>query len=238
MIQEGVLTEPQPVDPENNLLGYRKQVAIVPRWTRRANIGLQYVDKNIAGSHLQLLSRVDGVFTRDGGEYEGTRSYTSFDIPVVARSTAPGGMTHFNAVRRLKSDPRPTTTRHPRGGALPYEPTSDFDIETSGVRQLGHAVKTDSRSATTTVRRPNVLDDFPATASRRPPRARRPAPPERASRDRSPATASSIRYRVYRNIDSFDLAEDVQSGPTPAQWAPPARRSARGALPEARGAAA
>jgi hypothetical protein len=58
---------------------------------RRLQHRPQYVDKNIAGTHLQLLSRVDGVFRRDDGEREGSRSYTSFGYPCgrSIASTAP-----------------------------------------------------------------------------------------------------------------------------------------------------
>jgi hypothetical protein len=169
-IQEGVLTELSISISENNLLGYRKQVAIVFDMDLGAfNIGPQYVDKNIAGTHLQLLSRVDGVFTRDGGEYEGTRSYTSFGYPLWSLDRKYGAgvvLTHFNAVRRSFEGPglrlydNPDT---PEVEEIPYEfHERDLGVETSGVRQLGRRVKHRiTVGHDLQVRRPNVLDDFP-----------------------------------------------------------------------------
>jgi len=222
-IQEGVLTELSLSISENNLLGYRKQVAIVFDMDLGAfNIGPQYVDKNIAGTHLQLLSRFDGVFTRDGGEYEGTRSYTSFGYPLWSLDRKYGAgvvMTHFNAVRRSFEGPdlrlydNPDT---PEVEAIPYQfHERDFDIETSGVRQLGHSVKHRfTVGHELTVRRPNVLDGFPGDDVAQAAFERDVLPrSERASLLFARYAVFTPWYRVYRNIDSFDLTEDVQIGP-------------------------
>ncbi len=222
-IQEGVLTELSVSISENNLLGYRKQVAIVFDMDLGAfNIGPQYVDKNIAGTRLQLLSRFDGVFTRDGGEYEGTRSYTSFGYPLWSLDRKYGAgvvVTHFNAVRRSFEGPGLRLYDNPDTAEveeIPYEfHERDLGIETSGVRQLGRAVKHRiTVGHDLTVRRPEVLGDFPgdpitqeAFESDVLPRS------ERASRLFARYSFFTPWYRVYRNIDSFDLAEDVQLGP-------------------------
>jgi len=222
-VQEGVLTELSLSLSENNLLGYRKQVAIVFDMDLGAfNIGPQYVDKNIAGTHLQLLSRVDGVFRRDDGEREGSRSYTSFGYPLWSLEREYGAgvvITHFNAVRRSFEGPElrlydnPDT---PEVEAIPYEfHERDFEIETSGVRQLGHAVKHRvTLGHDLTVRRPEVLDSFPGDDVAQAAFERDVLPrSERASRLFARYSFFTPWYRVYRNIDSFDLAEDVQLGP-------------------------
>jgi len=222
-IQEGVLTELSVSISENNLLGYRKQVAIVFDMDLGAfNIGPQYVDKNIAGTHLQLLSRVDGVFTRDDGEYEGTRSYTSFGLPLWSLDRKYGAgvvLTHFNAVRRSFEGPElrlydnPDT---PEVEEIPYEfHERDLGIETSGVRQLGRRVKHRiTVGHELQVRRPNVLDGFRGDPISQAAFERDVLPrSERASRLFSRYSFFTPWYRVYRNIDSFDLAEDVQLGP-------------------------
>ena len=222
-IQEGVLTELSVSISENNLLGYRKQVAIVFDMDLGAfNIGPQYVDKNIAGTRLQLLSRVDGVFTRDDGEYEGTRSYTSFGYPLWSLDRKYGAgvvMTHFNAVRRSFEGPElrlydnPDT---PEVEEIPYEfHERDLGIETSGVRQLGRRVKHRiTVGHDLQVRRPNVLDGFPGDDVSQAAFERDVLPrSERASRLFARYSFFTPWYRVYRNIDSFDLAEDVQLGP-------------------------
>lgn len=222
-IQEGVLTELSVSISENNLLGYRKQVAIVFDMDLGAfNIGPQYVDKNIAGTRLQLLTRFDGVFTRDDGLYEGTRSYTSFGYPLWSLDRKYGAgviVTHFDAVRRSFEGPGLRLYDNPDTAEveeIPYEfHERDLGIETSGVRQLGHAVKHRiTLGHDLTVRRPEVLGDFPgdpitqeAFESDVLPRS------ERASRLFARYSFFTPWYRVYRNIDSFDLAEDVQLGP-------------------------
>jgi hypothetical protein len=222
-VQEGVLTELSLSLSENNLLGYRKQVAIVFDMDLGAfNIGPQYVDENIAGTHLQLLSRVDGVFRRADGEREGSRSYTSFGYPLWSLEREYGAgvvITHFNAVRRSFEGPElrlydnPDT---PEVEAIPYEfHERDFEIETSGVRQLGHAVKHRvTLGHDLTVRRPEVLDSFPGDDVAQAAFERDVLPrSERASRLFARYSFFTPWYRVYRNIDSFDLAEDVQLGP-------------------------
>lgn len=222
-VQEGVLTELSLSLSENNLLGYRKQVAVVFDMDLGAfNIGPQYVDKNIAGTHLQLLSRFDGVFTRDGGAWEGTRSYTSFGYPLWSLDRKWGAgvvATHFDAVRRsfegteLRPYDNPDT---PEVEAIPYEfHERDLEIETSGVRQLGRRVKHRvTVGHELTVRRPRVLDDFPGDEVARAAFTRDVLPrSERASRLFARYSFFTPWYRIYRNIDSFDLTEDVQLGP-------------------------
>jgi hypothetical protein len=119
-------------------------------------------------------------------------------------------------LRGAPSSGSTTTRTRRRWRSIPYEfHERDFEIETSGVRQLGHAVKHRvTVGHDLTVRRPEVLDSFPADDVAQ-------AAFERGRAAALRARLAAVRryallhpwYRVYRNIDSFDLAEDVQLGP-------------------------
>jgi hypothetical protein len=224
---------------ENNLFGLRKQVAFVFDMDLGSYaLGPQYVDKNLGGSRLTLLGKWGAIFSRETGDFEGTRSFTSFAYPLWSLDREWGASiveSHFDGVSRLfcgaevfdyrnlgRRDPV-TGERVPCNAPLPDDEPAipaayrlrTFSLETSVVRQLGRAVKHRITGGhDLDVVRPRLLDDFPGD----------PAVGEAFAADLFPRserrsalflryTMFLRRFAVYRNIDSYDLAEDVRLGP-------------------------
>jgi hypothetical protein len=219
-IQERVLTEFSMSLSENNLLGRRKQVAVVFDMDLGAySIGPRYIDSNIAGSHLTLFTEVAAVFNRDSSELEGSKSVTSLSYPLWSLQREWGAgleVTHFDAVRRsfLGTDLRGFETVE--GVVVPWEyDERDLEIETTAVRQLGRAIK--HRVAAghrLDVQRPSVRDDFPGDEAARAEFEREVLPrSERSSLLFARYSMFTPVYSVYRNFDTFDLAEDRRLGP-------------------------
>jgi hypothetical protein len=219
-IQESVLSELSLSLAENNLFGMRKQVAVVFDMNLGSyTIGPQYVDRNIAGTHLQLLTKVDAVFNRYSSDFEGTQSFTSFAYPLwsLEREWAAGiEITHFDAIRRSFLGPDLRTYTTAEGVVLPWEyDERDLDIESIVTRQLGRGVKHRvSVGHRLDVQRPEVRDDFPRDEAARAEFEAEVLPrSERSSAAFARYSAFTPIYTVYRNLDSFDLAEDQRLGP-------------------------
>ncbi|HWM85987.1 MAG TPA: hypothetical protein VNO33_09120 [Kofleriaceae bacterium] len=219
-IQESVLTELSLSLSENNLFGMRKQVALVFDMDLGAyTIGPQYVDKNIAGTRLTLQSKVDAVFNRYSSDLEGSQSYTSFVYPLWSLDREWGAgieVSHFDAVRRSFLGPDLRGYETEEGVILPWEyDQRDLIAESSVTRQMGDAIK--HRVALghrLDVRRPEVRDDFPGDQTAREEFEREVLPrSERSSSVFARYSLFTPIYVVYRNLDSFDLAEDQRLGP-------------------------
>ena len=131
-------------------------------------LGPQYVDKNIAGSRLRLITKVDAVFNRQTQEAEGSQSVTSFSYPLWSLDTPWGAgivARHFDAIRRSFEGPELRTYDNPDTPDIeevPFQYRERFaDFETSAVRQLGDDVKHRiSLGHLLTIHRPSVTDDF------------------------------------------------------------------------------
>jgi hypothetical protein len=219
-VQESVLTELSLSLSENNLFGLRKQVALVFDMDLSVYaIGPLYVDKNIAGTHLTLTTRVDALFNRYTSELEGSRSLTSFEYPLWSLDREWGAgidVVHFDAVRRsfLGTELRGYQTAE--GVVLPWEyDERDLEIESRAVRQFGRAIK--HRLIVghqLDVQRPEVRDNFPGDEVAREEFEREVLPrSERSSALFARYFMFTPVYKVYRNIDTFDLAEDLRLGP-------------------------
>lgn len=219
-VQESVLTELSLSLSENNLFGLRKQVALVFDMDLSVySIGPLYVDKNIAGTRLTLTTRVDALFNRYTSELEGSRSLTSFEYPLWSLDREWGAgidVVHFDAVRRsfLGTELRGYQTAE--GVVLPWEyDERDLEIESRVVRQFGRAIK--HRLVVghqLDVQRPEVRDDFPGDEVARAEFEREVLPrSERSSALFARYFLFTPIYKVYRNIDTFDLAEDLRLGP-------------------------
>ncbi|HUS67842.1 MAG TPA: hypothetical protein VMZ28_25075 [Kofleriaceae bacterium] len=236
-IQDGVVTELSLSLSENNLLGYRKQVAVVFDMNLGSfTLGPQYVDKNIAGTRLTLVAKADAVFTRGGNPLgsaisdakpEGSRSYLLFGYPLWSLRTPWGAAVearHFDGVARaFGPGPRLASYLYDPDGVpdsgdevlLPYEyDERDLEIESTVTRQLGDSVK--HRVSTghfLDVQRPEVRNGFPSPEARDAFKADVLPRSERSSSLFLRWTMFTPIYRVYRNIDSFDLSEDQRLGP-------------------------
>jgi hypothetical protein len=222
--QESVLSELSLSLSENNLLGLRKQVALVFDMDLGAfTLGPQYVDENIAGTRLQLVAKADAVFSRETSELEGSQSVMSFGYPLWSYDrpwAASVVASHFDAVRRSFQGPELRTYDNPDTDeveAIPYEfGERDLNVRSTVTRQLGprwlkHRIAAGHELS---VQRPRVLDDFPGDAVAQAAFERDVMP--RSERASSLFTGYSLltpRFRSYRNINSYDLTEDRQLGP-------------------------
>ena len=236
-IQDGVVTELSLSLSENNLFGYRKQVALVFDMNLGSfTLGPQYVDKNIAGTRLTMVAKVDAIFRRGANalgpaiadaEPEGSRSYLLFAYPLWSLSTPWGAAVearHFDGVARAFG-PGPRIASYvydPDGEAntgdevfLPYEyDERDLEIESTVTRQLGRRVKHRiSAGHFFDVQRPEVRNAFPTPEARAAFEADVLPRSELASSVFARWTMFTPVYRVYRNIDTFDLSEDQRLGP-------------------------
>lgn len=211
---------------ENNLFGYRKHISLVFDMDLGTyTLGPQYIDRNMAGTRLQLIGKVDAIFNRDTSEFEGTKSVASFGYPLWSlRREWGAGITfgHFDGVRRAYGPgPRVASVVYvdPDTGEeqiLPYEyDERDLNIESSVVRQLGERVKHRvTVGHQLDVQRPEVRDNFPGDDAARAAFVQEILPrSERASLLFARYSFFTPVYRTYRNMDSFDLGEDQQLGP-------------------------
>jgi len=204
---------------ENNVFGYRKQAALVfDMDLGKYLIGPRYVDKNIAGTRLTLSARASAIFNRKTDKLEGSTSAAVLQYPFWRLSTRWSGgisLSQFNGVVRLFQGLDIYTFENPdTGNTLPYEyRLRQLNIEPSAARAFGHKlihrVRVGYRFAST---RASVLDDFPSTNPRD-----RDALLPRSERVSAPFLRYSLftpEYRRYRNINTYDLAEDFQIGPS------------------------
>lgn len=228
-LQESVLSQLSISLAENNLFGYRKHVSLVFDMDLGTyTLGPQYIDRNIAGSRLQLIGKVDAIFNRDTSDFEGTKSVASFGYPLwsLRREWGAGVVFgHFDGVRRAYGPgPRVATVVYedPDTGEqqfLPYEyDERDLNIESSVVRQLGERVKHRvTVGHQLDVQRPEVRDNFPGDAAARAAFEAEVLPrSERSSSLFARYSFFTPVYKVYRNMDSFDLGEDQLLGPDAA----------------------
>ncbi len=219
-VQQSVLSELSLSLSENNLFGLRKQIALVfDMDLGKYTIGPRYIDPNIAATRLTLQTNVDAVFNRYTSELEGSQSATSFAYPLWALDRKWGAsidITHFAAVRRsfLGTELRGYQTAE--GVILPWEyDERDLVIESVVTRQAGRAVKHRvSLGHRLDAQRPEVRDDFPGDEVAREEFEREVLPrSERSSTVFARYSLFTPTYAVFRNIDSFDLAEDARLGP-------------------------
>jgi hypothetical protein len=232
-VQDNVLTLLSISLSENNVFGLRKQAAFVfDMDLGQFSLGPQYIDKNIAGTRLQLQTRWSALFSRATSEFEGTSSTTIFTYPLWSLRSKWGASivaTHFDSTVRQFLGPDLRLYDNPDTLELELIPrTFDFrviGIETSGVRSFGDAVKHRLTAGhTLSIRRPSLLDDFGEQGIALPTKERVEIARAAFERDVMPrserVSALFVRYNVftpefivYRNLDSYDLPEDARLGP-------------------------
>jgi hypothetical protein len=232
-VQDNVLTQLSVSLSENNVFGLRKQAAFVfDMDLGQFSLGPQYVDKNIAGTRLQLSTRVSALFSRSERDFEGTASTVIFGYPLWSLRSKWGASivaSHFDSTVRQFFGPNLRLYDNPDTAEQELIPRKfDFrviGIETSGVRSFGEDVKQRiTVGHTLSIRRPSLLDDFGQTGIPLPTKERIEIARDAFERDVLPRSerVSSVfaRYSVftpdfivYRNLDSYDLPEDVRLGP-------------------------
>jgi len=208
---------------ENNLWGRRKLLALVFRMDQGAfALGPAYVDKNLLGRHLDLRVRGGPLWNRATRAVEGSESSLSLSRPLWSLGTRWGvylDWSHRDAIDRtylgsgLRTFDAPGT---PQDDALPWQYRDRAaSLSLSATHSSGTAVKQNWKAGySITSQRPTVVDDFVAT-----PEARREFEERVLPRSERAGTAwvgyevYTPRYRDYRDVDSYDLAESQRFGP-------------------------
>ncbi|MBT8493337.1 MAG: outer membrane protein assembly factor, partial [Deltaproteobacteria bacterium] len=222
-IRDGKLTELTLRPSENNFLGWRKQLGLLFELTQGSYaIGPLYRDPNVLGKRFVLELTAALVFGRETGSgLEGSQSSMSFGYPLWSFETPWGAQisaSHFDGVvRRFQGDDLlqfddPNT---PVIEEVPVEyGLRRFISELSGVRQLGgnakHRIFAGHRLQ---IQRPEVLPSFEGTNEVRDAFVDEFLPiSERSSLIFTRYQFLLQDFAIYRNVDTFDLPEDVRIG--------------------------
>jgi hypothetical protein len=220
---------------ENNFLGLRKYVALTYEMDLgEAGIGPVFLDPNFLGKRLDVFARVYGLWNCDDllqdGDFtwEGSASYLRVNKPLWSLDTDWGGGIEFrhqyNIERRFVQDAsgrflvRPYDNPDtPEEEAVPWTYRQRYFTLTTGVqRAFGERVEHRLKAGHQLIsQRPIVLDDFAGSPELR-------AAFERDVLPRYEVTSAIYAgyevfmptYREYRNVGTFDLAEDVRLGPS------------------------
>ncbi|MEZ4400517.1 MAG: hypothetical protein R3B06_10890 [Kofleriaceae bacterium] len=208
---------------ENNFLGRHKLAALAFRMDQAVfSLGPVFVDKNAFGRHLDVRFTGGPLWNRDTLKVEGSESTVAISRPLWSLATRWGvyaDWSHQNAIERrfvgnrLRTFDAPAT---PADDALPWAYRDRrWAAGLSVVRaygttlrhrwKLGYALASERPSVL-----PDVVGDPAAIADfvdQVLPRS------ERAGRLYAGVELFTPRYREYRDIDSYDLAESVRLGP-------------------------
>lgn len=225
VVEQGQLLALQASLSENNLFGWRKQASLVFDMDQGAiAVGPTYIDRNVAGTRLYFTSSARARFARRGGALEGSSSNTTLTYPLFSLASKWGasvGVSHFRGVLRgfqgneirlwdLEATPDveerlPLVYRYRR-----------FGTSASVTRQFGtRVIQRVSAGHGFSVVRPSFTPDYPeADPAVRAAFVREIFPrSERLSELSASWSMFTPRYFVYRDVDTFDLREDVRLGP-------------------------
>lgn len=210
---------------ENNFLGRRKRLsAVLDMDQGRYSVGPSYFDSNIAGTRWQLTGIARALIGRESEDLEGSEGTLAVEHPLWAFSRRWGGgfrVDHFLG-----------TVRSFRGRSLrPYDDAATPQVEqvpwTYRSRSLAtNAFVTHQRGEKVislftlghsfALRRPTVFEEFfLEDPSLRAAFVRDVLP--RSERVSSPYVRYGVftpRYVTFREVNTFDLPEDVRLGPS------------------------
>jgi outer membrane translocation and assembly module TamA len=215
---------------ENNFLGRRKVLSVAYDMDQgQVGIGPLYLDKNFLGRHIEVRTRVAGLFERDAllddGSFKSEGSESSIDLsrPLWNLSEKWGAGVSFSH--------RFATERSFRGANLRTYDNPDTDdkemapwryelrrlsLSASVVRQWGDKVKQRVGGGyALESQRPELDNAFPDDATLAAAFTRDVLP--RSERISLPFVSYGLftpRYRTLRNVSTYDLAEDAQLGPS------------------------
>ncbi len=239
--QEGELTDLAMSLSENNFLGRRLVVAAALTMDQgKIEAGPLIIDKNFLGKYVELRARVNAIVNRsalfDDLDYEGSSSTVSVRKTLWQLSSKWGGgvsFTHrFSTERRFDGTglrqvgcaegaacvllDRETAAMTPDDEKLPFiYRQRRLSVTASAVRQFGTKVKHQvSFGHTLDSTKPRLLDTFPGTVAQREPFIARVLPPSEVTS--VPFVSYSLftpRFRTRRNVQTYDLAEDLRLGP-------------------------
>ncbi|MBN2573034.1 MAG: BamA/TamA family outer membrane protein [Deltaproteobacteria bacterium] len=207
---------------ENNLLGWRKYLSAGFEMDQgRFGVGPTYFDPNVGGTRLTLLATGTAWYARDTDRYEGNNEMFSLRYPLYALASRWGaGLdgSHQDIVVRHFCDNRLCPVEV-SGTEVPFAYrhlvlTADANL----VRSFGQTVIQRLTAGYRFDRRRSLaLADFPAgendpgladefLAGWAP-------PPEMRSEPYLRYELFAARYRVFRDLDTFDLRENRRLGP-------------------------
>jgi hypothetical protein len=224
--QENTLSRLDTSLSENNLLGWRKYLAVNFQLDLgKYAIGPTYFDPNILGTRLQLYANVFAYYNRDTNAYEGNGESVSFRYPLFSLASRWGAgidFAHQDAVLRqfqgtsLAPVPLPSMP----DVEIPYIFRRRYAIvDASATRSFGREViqrvsvgyrYDDRRSQLADLSEygmatPAQLEEFLNTY----------APiTERRSEPYVRYDMFTAWYTVYRDLDTFDLRENARLGPS------------------------
>lgn len=229
--QQGKLTNLTTSLSENNFLGARDVLSAALTMDQGAlAIGPLFIDKNLLGEHLDLRARVDEILTRDDLtkhstlHSEGSDSTITLTRPLwQLASEWAGGVqfTHRFAIDRQFLGTQLRNYEYVDPVTMQVTPFARewemrrWSINTFVTRQWGDDVKQQlSFGHGYNSQRPRPLDEFSGDAMQRAEFIKNVLP-------RSEVTSVPFieyafftpRYRTLRNVSTFDLAEDMRTGP-------------------------
>ena len=229
--QEGKLTNFTTSLSENNFLGHRDVLSLALTMDQGAiAVGPLFIDKNLAGEHLNLQAQFSEIINRDELtkhstlSSEGSQSTVTLSRPLWSLSSewATGAtFTHRFAINRqfVGTALRAYNYKDPDTGditqfAREYR-THQWDISAYVTRQWGTDYKSQlSFGHTVDSTQPRPLDSFDGTDAQREAFIHAVLPrSEVTSVPYIEYAMFSPRYRTLRNVTAFDLAEDLRTGP-------------------------
>ena len=239
--QAGVFSMLRIEPAENNFLGRRKRVsAVFDMDLGRYSVGPSFYDSNIVGSRWQVNAFVRALIARDSEQVEGSQSTATLQYPLWSfRRKWSGALTvgHFTGTIRsffgsnLRTYDNTATTAVE---AVPWRYRyRSFNASAGVERQRGEKVlQRFGLGYSLAIRRPKVFDEaFDTMPDLRDAFSRDVLP--RSERVASPYVAYRMftpRFVTFRDIETFDLPEDISLGPDlnlSASWAVPGLGSER-----------
>jgi hypothetical protein len=209
---------------ENNLFGWRKQVALVFDMDQGAvAVGPTYIDRNLAGTRMTLTASARGLFAREGGRAEGSSASAVLRYPLYSLASkwgAAANVYHSNGVVRrfLENRLRPVDfASTPEVERWPWiYRVRQFGAGASVTRSFGtRVIQRVSGGYGYSVVRPSFTPDFPDDPVAKAEFARTIFPrSERVSNLYASYGLFTPRYITYRDLDTFDLREDRTLGPS------------------------
>ncbi|HEY0483016.1 MAG TPA: hypothetical protein VGD37_36095, partial [Kofleriaceae bacterium] len=229
--QQGKLTNLTTSLSENNFLGRRDVLSAALTMDQGAvAIGPLFIDKNLLGEHLDLRVRVDDILNRDeltkhsALRSEGSDSTITLNRPLwsLASEWAVGAsFTHRFAIDRQYLGTMLRTYRYtdPETNAVTLLERQwsmrRWGTNLFATRQWGTTVKQQlSFGHGYNSQRPRPLDNFTGNAAQRAEFIAKVLPTSEVTS--VPFVEYALftpRYRTLRNIATFDLAEDLRTGP-------------------------
>ena len=229
--QQGKLTNLVTSLSENNFLGRRDVLSAALTMDQGAiAFGPLFIDKNLLGEHLDFRARVDDIVTRDDltkhsqFHNEGSDSTITLSRPLwsLASEWAAGAsFSHRFAINRQYLGTQLRNLDYPdpmTGETIPLPRQYEMRLWSTNAfvtRQWGDSLKQQLSIGHSVVsQQPHPLDSFPGDAMARAFFIKKVLPVSEVTS--TPYVEYSFftpRYRTLHNVSTFDLAEDLRTGP-------------------------